>query len=141
MNGVNKVILIGYVGQEPNIKHINNQVVAEFSLATTSSYKDRSGEKINKTEWHHVVFWGATASVIEKYIHKGSHLYVEGSIKYEQYEKDGEKKYFTKIQGKFLNFLGSGKSNEYNNTNANKHNKSFTTNEGEDTAKEEDLPF
>jgi single-strand DNA-binding protein len=94
---VNKVILIGNVGQDPEVKYIKEDLpVAKFSIATSESYT-KDGEKVENTEWHNIVIWRNLAKVVEKYVKKGSKLYLEGKITNRQYEKDGETKYFTEI--------------------------------------------
>ena len=129
---VNKVILIGNVGKEPEIKTFgNDNKVASFSLATTESYKDKTGQRVNNTEWHNVVIFGNLTGIVEKYVHKGDKLYIEGKIKTEMYEKDGAKKYVTKIICTQLTMLGSKKIEDGNKTS-----------EVEDLPEEEgDLPF
>ena len=99
MNGLNRVSLIGNVGQDPTIKELENKNrVANFSLATTVNYKDGSGETQQDTEWHNIVCWNQLATIVETYVSKGDAIYVEGKIRYRKYENnDGEKKYFTEI--------------------------------------------
>lgn len=96
----NKVQLIGNLGMNPEIVRMENgKKLAKFSLATTSYYKSKSGERTKDTQWHNIVAWGATADVIEKYLTKGSQIAVEGKIQYRNYEaKDGTKRYVTEIQ-------------------------------------------
>jgi len=92
MTGVNKVILIGNLGKDPEVRHLENgTAVANFSLATSESYKDRtSGERKTITEWHNIVAWRGLAEVAEKYLKKGDPLYIEGKIRTRQWEdKDG----------------------------------------------------
>jgi single-strand DNA-binding protein len=104
---VNKVILIGNLGDDPETKTIGETQVSKFSLATTDTWKDRNGEKQSKTEWHNCEVWGKLSGVVEKYVKKGNKLYIEGSIKYETYEKEGEKRRATKIKVLNLTMLGS----------------------------------
>lgn len=105
---VNKVILIGHIGKDPEVRHLDSGVaVASFSLATNESYTDKSGNKQTLTEWHNIVIWGKLAEVMEKYGKKGQLIYVEGSLKTESYDKDGEKRYVTKIKCDSFKFLGS----------------------------------
>ena len=106
---VNKVILIGNVGQEPETKEVGQTQVSKISLATTETWKDKSGEKKSRTEWHSLEVWGNLCKVVESYVKKGDRLYIEGSIKYDSYEKDGITKYSTKIKVVNLTMLG-GKS-------------------------------
>jgi single-strand DNA-binding protein len=103
---VNKVTLIGNLGEDPSLAQAGQTQVANLSLATTESWKDKnSGENVEKTEWHRVSFWGAQAETVAKYAKKGSKLYIEGRIETRTYEKDGEKKYSTEIRGNNFTFL------------------------------------
>ena len=108
MAGVNKVILVGNLGKDPEIRTLENgRKVANFSLATSESYKDRNGERVERTEWHNIVFWGPVADVIERYIKKGSKIYVEGKLRTRSYEQEGVKKYITEIDGQSMTMLDS----------------------------------
>jgi len=109
MASVNKVILLGYLGKDPEVKHLEgDNVVANVSLATSESYKDRSGNKIEQTEWHNLEIWGQQAKIAEQYLKKGSQIYVEGKIKTESWDdKDGAKRYRTKIRVTSFTMLGS----------------------------------
>lgn len=108
MSGVNKVILVGNVGADPEIRHINEGVVAKLRVATTERYTNKAGERVEKTEWHSIDFWGKLAETIEKYVRKGSKLYVEGSIHTTSKEDDaGNKRYFTNIRGQRMLMLDS----------------------------------
>ena len=81
MAGVNKVILVGNLGKDPEVKYLDSGVaVANFSLATTESYKNKEGERVNQTEWHNIVLWRGLAEVAEKWLKKGSNVYIEGEI-------------------------------------------------------------
>ncbi len=96
---VNKVILIGNVGKDPEVRYIDNDVpVAHFPLATSETYRTRDGEKVTQTEWHNIVLWRGLARVAENYVKKGHALYIEGKIRTRSYEdKDGNKRYITEI--------------------------------------------
>ena len=95
---INKVILVGNVGADPEVRYVSEGVaVARIRLATSESYNNKQGERITNTEWHNLVVWRGLAEVVEKYVKKGMQLYVEGKITYKQYEKDGETKYMTEI--------------------------------------------
>ncbi|NPA67318.1 MAG: single-stranded DNA-binding protein [Chlorobi bacterium] len=105
---VNKVILIGNVGRDPEVKYVKEDVpVARFSLATSESYKNKNGEKVTNTEWHNIVVWRGLAKVVESYVKKGSKLYIEGKLTHRQYEQDGQTKYFTEIVCRDLTMLDS----------------------------------
>jgi single-strand DNA-binding protein len=108
MAGVNRVILIGNLGKDPEVMTFDNGVKkASFSLATTESYKNKEGAKVDQTEWHNVVLWRGLAEVAEKYLRKGTQIYLEGKIKYRSYEQDGVKKYITEIYADTMTMLGS----------------------------------
>ena len=113
---VNKVILIGNLGKDPEMQTLDNGIKnAKFSLATSESYKNKEGEKIETTEWHNIVLWRGIAEVAEKYLNKGDKVYIEGKIKTNSWDdKEGNKKYSTQIIGDRLVMLGnkSEKTNE-----------------------------
>lgn len=104
---VNKVILVGNVGRDPEVRHLDKGVaVARFSLATTENYTSKTGEKVSNTEWHNIVLWRGLAEVAEKYVKKGSQLYIEGRLRTNTYEKDGVKHYATEINADTMQLLG-----------------------------------
>ena len=109
MAGVNKVILVGNLGKDPEVKYLDSGVaVANFSLATTESYKNKEGERVNQTEWHNIVLWRGLAEVAEKWLKKGSSVYIEGKIKTRKWEdKDGNTRYNTEILADNMTMLGS----------------------------------
>src|SRR5204862_7753464 len=109
MSGVNKVILVGNVGKDPEVRYLENNVaVAKFSLATTESYKDRTtGNKVEQVEWHNIVMWRGLAEVAEKYVRKGNKLYIEGKLRTRTYGEENNKKYFTEIVADNMVMLGS----------------------------------
>lgn len=113
MSSVNIVTLIGRVGKDPEAKKTDKSTVCNFTVATSETYKDKSGEKKESTEWHNIVAFGATAEIIEKYVKKGDQVYVTGKIKTDQYtDKDGNKKYATKIYADKIVMLGGKKSSD-----------------------------
>ena len=114
MAGVNKVILVGNLGKDPEVRYLDNGVaVANFSLATTESYKNKQGERVSQTERHNIVLWRGLAEVAEKYLKKGSSVYVEGKIKNRKWEdKDGNTRYNTEILGDNMTMLGAKPSSE-----------------------------
>ena len=132
MAGVNKVILVGNLGKDPEVRYLDSGVaVANFSLATTESYKNKEGERVNQTEWHNIVLWRGLAEVAEKYLKKGASIYIEGKIKTRKWEdKEGITRYSTEILGDNMTMLGGKPSLQDNNEEDNKL---------EDT--EDDLPF
>lgn len=107
MSGVNKVILVGNLGADPEVRHLESGVtVANFNLATTEYFRDKvTGERREQTEWHRVVVWRGLADVVEKYVRKGSKLYVEGKLRTRKWEKDGIERYTTEIMADTLNML------------------------------------
>jgi len=109
---MNKVLLIGNVGKDPEVKSFEWGKVAKFSLATSESYKNKAGEKVTETEWHNIVFKGAVVDVIEKYVTKGTKLMVEGKIKTRSYEKDGTTHWATEIMADGFEFCGSTEKKE-----------------------------
>jgi len=105
---LNKVMLIGRLGQDPELKNTpNGNAVCSFSMATSEKYKDKQGQQQEKTEWHRVEAWGKLAELCNQYLSKGRQVYIEGKIKTDMVEKDGDKKYFTKISALSVQFLGA----------------------------------
>ncbi len=104
---LNKAMLIGNVGQDPEIRHMpNGNAVANLSVATSETWKDKNtGDKQEKTEWHRVVVFGNLANIVESYVRKGSKLYIEGKIQTRSWEQDGAKKYSTEIVANQLQML------------------------------------
>ena len=110
MAGVNKVILIGNLGKDPEVRYLeNNKVVANLTLATTENYKDRNGNKVENTEWHDLELWDGLAKIAEQYLTKGRSIYVEGKIKTDSWKDDeGNNKYRTRIRVLNMTMLGGG---------------------------------
>ena len=107
--GINKVILVGNLGNDPDVKYTQGgMAIATLSVATTSSRKDRDGNFQEKTEWHRVKLFGKTAEVAGEYLKKGRQVYIEGRLEYGSYEKDGVKHYTTDIIGEDMQMLGGG---------------------------------
>src|SRR5215210_5333917 len=107
MRGVNRVILIGNLGKDPDVQYLEGNIgVAKFSLATTETYKDRGGKLVSQTEWHTGVLWRGLAELAQKYLHKGSLVYIEGRLKTRSWEdKDHNKKFATEVVGDNLIML------------------------------------
>ena len=107
MRGVNRVMLIGNLGKDPDLQFLEGNIaVAKFSLATTESYKDKNGKLMSQTEWHTVVLWRGLAELAQKYLHKGSLVYIEGRLKTRSWEdKDHNKKFATEVVGDNLIML------------------------------------
>ena len=107
MRGVNRVILIGNLGKDPDMQYLEGNIgVAKFSLATTETHKDRGGKLVSQTEWHTVVLWRGLAELAEKYLHKGSLVYIEGRLRTRSWDdKEGNKKFATEVVGDNLIML------------------------------------
>ncbi len=107
MRGVNKVILVGNLGRDPEIQYLPGSIaVAKFSLATTENFKDKSGKQVSQTEWHTIVLWRGLAELAGKYLHKGSLVYIEGRLHTRSWEdKDMHRKHATEVVGDNLIML------------------------------------
>jgi single-strand DNA-binding protein len=115
MSGVNKVILVGRLGKDPEVRNLENgAMVVNFTIATSESYKDKTtGEKKESTEWHNIVLWRGLAEIAAKYLHKGDMIYLEGKLRTRSWEKEGVTRYTTEIVGDNMTMLstkGSGGS-------------------------------
>jgi len=141
--GVNKVILIGNVGKDPEVKHLENgTTLAKFSLATTEVYK-KDNEKRSTTEWHNIVAFRNLGDIVKNYVKKGDALYIEGKIQTRSWEdKDGNRKYITEILCNNIQMLGSGKSDD-SSTNSEPETTQASKAENSNTIPDEgdDLPF
>jgi single-strand DNA-binding protein len=108
MASVNKVILIGNLGRDPETRYLpNGDAVTSISVATTETWKDKNGDKQEKTEWHRVSLFRRLGEIAGEYLKKGSQVYIEGRIEYREYEKDGQKRYSTDIIASEMKMLGS----------------------------------
>ena len=147
MAGVNKVIILGNLGADPELRSSPSGITTcRLSIATSMNWTDKnSGEKKEKTEWHRIVFFGRSAEVLDQYVKKGQQLYVEGRLQTNKYEKDGIERYSTDIIGESFNFIsgsGSGSSNnnqfqeDMNQDTNNNNKKESNTDDFED-----DIPF
>ena len=114
MSGINKVILIGNLGKDPEVRYLDSGVaVANLSLATSENYKNKDGERVTQTEWHDIVLWRGLAEVAEKYLKKGSSIYVEGKLRTNKWlDKDENTRYKTEILADKLTMLGKSNSQE-----------------------------
>ena len=142
--GVNKVILVGNLGQKPEIRYTQtNTAVATLSIATSESWKDKeSGEQREKTEWHRVVFFGKLAEIAEQYLDKGSQLYIEGKLQTRKWQdKDGNDKYTTEILGNEMNMLGGRQSSGDGGAYDHSQPTSQSSPSQESQISEEDIPF
>lgn len=131
MSGINKVILVGHLGKDPEVRHLEGGVsVASFPLATSETY-NKDGRKIEQTEWHNIVMWRGLADVASKYLQKGKLVYIEGKLRTRSFEdKEGNKKYTTEVVAE--NFTMLGRKSDFDNGNG-------TPNQG--AAKPEEQPM
>ena len=108
MSGINKVILIGRLGKDPEIRAFEGGTKkASFTLATSEIYKDKEGKKVEQTEWHNIVCWRNLAEIAEKYLTKGKQIYLEGRLRTRSWEDNGVKKYVTEIEATTFTMLGT----------------------------------
>lgn len=114
MSGVNKVMLLGNLGKDPEVKHLESGAsVATFPIATSETYKDKQGNKQENTEWHNIDLWNKQAEIAEKYLSKGDSVFIEGKIKTDKYQdKEGNDRYITKIRGLQMTMLGKRQNNQ-----------------------------
>lgn len=145
MSGVNKVILVGRLGKDPEVRNLDSGVaVANFTMATSETYRDKTtGEKKEITEWHNVVLWRGLAEISQKYLHKGDMVYIEGKLRTRSWEKEGVTRYTTEVVADNMTMLstrGSGGNTEQVSSNSGK----IRSSEGMspvDTNETDDLPF
>lgn len=153
MSGVNKVILVGHLGKDPEVRHLDGNVsVASFPLATSESY-NKDGKRIEQTEWHNIVMWRGLADVAAKYLQKGKLVYIEGKLRTRSFEdKEGHKKYSTEIVAENFTLLGRKTDFEGDTATAQTNNNTTTettaeapknngTGEFEKDEDEKELPF
>jgi len=114
MAGVNKVILVGNLGKDPEVRHLDNgRAVANFSLATSETYKNKAGERVTNTEWHNVVLWTPLAEIAERFLKKGGQVYIEGKLTTRSWDdQDGNKRYTTEVVGREMTLLGRREDGE-----------------------------
>ena len=149
MAGVNKVIILGRLGADPELRSSPSGVTScNLSIATSINWTDKnSGDKKEKTEWHRVVFFGRPAEVIDQYMKKGQQLYVEGRLETSKYEKDGIERFSTNIIGESFNFISGSSTqmddstqDEFNQTPSQNKNMSSESNSKKDDF-DDDIPF
>ncbi len=151
MSGVNKVILVGRLGKDPEIRNLENgATVANFTMATSETYKDRTtGDRKEITEWHNIVLWRGLADIAAKYLHKGDMVYIEGKLRTRSWEKEGVTRYTTEIVGDNMTMLSTQRSGnsggggyaapQYSNSTASNQAEEFKT--SGDSNATDDLPF
>lgn len=117
MAGVNKVILVGRLGKDPEVRNLENgAAVANFTMATSETYKDRvTGEKKEITDWHNIVLWRGLAEIAQKYLHKGDMVYIEGKMRTRSWEKEGVTRYTTEVIADNMTMLSTQRSGGGNN--------------------------
>lgn len=140
---LNKILLIGHVGKPVEVRTVGDSKVASFTLATTEKFRDRNGEVKENTEWHNIVIWGKLADVAEKYIQKGTQLYIEGKLKTEKYTaNDGTDRYTTKVYALSMQLLGGKPDGQQNQTPQQRPQHQTTPIvDGIVEPQEDDLPF
>lgn len=144
MSGVNKVILVGRLGKDPEVRHLENgATVANFSMATSETYKDKTtGDRKEITEWHNIVLWRGLADVAAKYLHKGDMVYIEGKLRTRSWEKEGVTRYTTEVIGDNMTMLSpksSGGSSDYAPSSA--PGSQGESNDYKSSDSSDDLPF
>ena len=147
MAGVNKVILVGRLGKDPEVRNLEGGVtVTNFTIATSESYKDKTtGEKKEITEWHNIVLWRGLADIAAKYLHKGDMIYIEGKLRTRSWEKDNVTRYTTEVVGDNMTMLstkregGGGGNAESRTSSAPQH--STSEDFGSKSLSTDDLPF
>lgn len=158
MSGINKVILVGHLGKDPEVRHLDGGVtVASFPLATSESY-NKDGKKIEQTEWHNIVMWRGLADIASKYLQKGKLVYIEGKLRTRSFEdKEGHKKYTTEIVAENFTMLGRksdfenghGENSYQNNKSEDEHGQAANQHSNSkeeqpmdyDKSADDDLPF
>ena len=149
MGSLNKAMIIGRLGADPEVRYTqNNTAVANMSVATSDRYKDSNGEFQERTEWHRVVAWGRLAEVCQQYLAKGSQVYFEGPIQTRSWEnKEGQKQYSTEIKAQAMQMLDSRTEKQQNSSGQDAHSESQQPVEqesqlaGDDSESDDDLPF
>lgn len=150
MSGVNKAIIVGRLGKDPEIRHLENgTAVTSFSVATSEAFKDKNtGERKEITEWHNVVLWRGLAEVAEKYLKKGDMVYIEGKLRTRSWEKEGITRYTTEIVGDNMTMLtpkgAGGQSQEYSESVGSQSRESANPSSGmspQGNDETDDLPF
>ncbi|MES2760597.1 MAG: single-stranded DNA-binding protein [Bacteroidota bacterium] len=140
MAGVNKVILVGNLGKDPELKYLEGNIArANFSIATSEYHKDKSGNKVEQTEWHNIVVWRSMAESAEKLLKKGTQIYLEGKLQTRQWiDKDGNKRNITEVVGESFLVLQRKENNTGTNPNPTEDNSNVNF---DDLGKKDSLPF
>jgi single-strand DNA-binding protein len=141
MAGVNKVILVGNLGKDPELKYLEGNIArANFSIATSEYHKDKNGNKVEQTEWHNIVVWRSMAESAEKLLKKGTQIYLEGKLQTRQWiDKDGNKRNITEVVGEsFLVLQRKENTNSINPSTTDENNNNINF---DDLGKKDVLPF
>lgn len=134
---MNKVIILGRIGNDPELKVFDNGgQVCQFSVATDESYTNKQGERIKQTEWHNVVFSGKVAEVVHKYFKKGERILVEGKLRTRSWDSEQGKKYMTEIVGRTFSFIETRKDNQTHTEQP-----TYQTQNPFEGEEDDDLPF
>lgn len=145
MASVNKVILVGNVGKDPEVKYLEKDVaVAKFPLATSETYTNKNGEKVTNTDWHNIVLWRGLAKITESYVKKGSPVYIEGKIKTRSYQDENNNtRYVTEIVADSMQLLGKKESgdNEYSKNEESHVSEPISNSPDLSNSSDNDLPF
>jgi len=142
MSSLNKAMIIGRLGQDPEVRYTqSNTAVSNLSVATSESYTNKEGEKVENTEWHRVVCWGRLAEICQEYLQKGSQVYIEGPLQTKEWEtKEGETRYTTEIKGINMTMLG-GKGEVSSSPGSSNATDPAGNVDMKDDFEEDDLPF
>jgi single-strand DNA-binding protein len=140
MSGINKVILVGHLGKDPEVRHLEGGVaVASFPLATSETF-NKDGRKVEQTEWHNIVMWRGLADVAAKFLQKGKLVYIEGKLRTRSFEdKEGIKKYTTEVVAE--NFTMLGRKTDFENDNSQRQSVKMNDIDGYRNNDADDLPF
>ncbi|MBK6984064.1 MAG: single-stranded DNA-binding protein [Bacteroidetes bacterium] len=141
MAGVNKVILVGNLGKDPELKYLEGNIArANFSIATSEYHKDKNGNKVEQTEWHNIVVWRSMAESAEKLLKKGTQIYLEGKLQTRQWiDKDGNKRNITEVVGE--SFLVLQRKENTNSANPSTTDENSSNVNFDDFGKKDGLPF
>ena len=142
MSGINKVILVGHLGKDPEVRHLDGGVsVASFPLATSETYT-KDGKKVEQTEWHNIVMWRGLADIASKYLQKGKLVYIEGKLRTRSFEdKEGNKKYTTEVVAENFTMLGRKRDFEANGSGGVLKSEEEQPVDFGESAPDDDLPF
>lgn len=141
---VNKVILIGHLGSNPEVRYMpSGQAVANFNVATNENWKDKTGQDQERTEWHRIVVWGKLAELCKEYLSKGRQVYIEGRLQTREWEKDGIKRNTTEVIANTVQFLGGAgeRSKNYGDSPSFDTPSAMSSSMPSSAAMDDDIPF